>query len=143
MATLLTRDNFRKLVLERNNGICVIPECLKAAVDAHHILNRNLFHDEDEFGGYFYENGSGLCSIHHLDAEYTLISTSDLYAYCGIQSPRIPNHFDPKLEYDTWGNEITGLYSRARGEMFKDEGCQKALSKAGVLWYFGWGFLSK
>lgn len=136
MDKLLTRDEFRNQTLMRNNGVCVVPDCTQKAVDAHHILNRNLFVDLDEFGGYFYNNGAGLCSPHHLEAELTTISAKDLYAYCAIDTPRIPNHFTREKEYDTWGNIVNNAYQRTPGELFEDEGCQKALTKGRVLWQF-------
>ena len=136
MPKLLTRDEFRTATLKKNKGNCVVPSCGKSAVDAHHILNRNLFVEPFEFGGYFIENGSGLCSEHHLDAERTLISTTDLYKWGGIHSPAIPAHFDDTLTYDTWGNTVLGEHQRKAGELFEDEGCQKALAAANLLWTF-------
>ena len=136
MASLLSREQFRTRTLARHQSVCVVPSCSLATVDAHHILNRNLFHEPDEFGGYFMENGAGLCAKHHLDAEYTLISTKDLYEWCEIDAPAIPAHLDPKLTYDTWGNIVVSEWERIGGEMFHDEGCQKALSAAHLLWQF-------
>ena len=43
---LLTRDNFRESVFDRDNHKCVF--CDKHAKDAHHIMERRLFND----GGY-------------------------------------------------------------------------------------------
>lgn len=137
MDKLLTRDEFRKQTLARNNGNCVVPNCSQKAVDAHHILNRNLFIESDELGGYFYNNGAGLCSAHHLEAEITLVPAKNLYVFCSIDTPRIPNHFTYDNEYDTWGNIINSVYQRTPGELFEDEGCQKALAKGRVLWQFG------
>lgn len=114
-----------------------MPKCLLPAVDAHHILNRNLFTAPGEEGGYFYENGSGLCSTHHLDAERTRISTVDLYAWCDITEPAIPAAMDASLQYDTWGNVVNDDGTRQRGPLFFNEGCQKALKAGGVLWTFG------
>ena len=135
MPKLLARDEFRTQTLARNGGVCVVPSCPESAVDAHHILNRNLFTEPEEFGGYFIENGSGLCSRHHLDAERTLIATEDLYSYCGVERV-VPAHFDDDYSYDTWGNIVISEHERIAGEMFGDEGCQKALKAAGVLWMF-------
>jgi hypothetical protein len=135
MPSLLSRTGFRNLTLARNNEQCVIPACLLKAVDAHHILNRNLFVEEDEFGGYFIENGAGLCSSHHLDAEQTLISTTDLYDLCKVERI-LPHQLEKDYEYDTWGNIVISSHERIPGIMFDDEGCQKALKAAGVLWMF-------
>ena len=136
MIRLLSRDQFRTQTLERHQGVCVVPDCNLPNVDAHHILNRNLFLAVEELGGYFLENGAGLCSQHHLAAEYTLISTKDLYLWCGIIEPAIPTHLNPEFEYDTWGNRVINEYSREAGELFHDEGCQKALKTAHLLWQF-------
>ena len=136
MSKILTRDTFRRLILTRNNGNCVVPECALPAVDAHHILNRRLFKQPEEFGGYFVENGAGLCSHHHMAAEFTIISTRDLYLFCGINEPCIPAHLSKENEYDTWGNVVVNEYSRVKGELFDDEGCQKALRAGSVLWHF-------
>jgi len=135
MSKLLSRDEFRISTLARNAGVCVVPSCGLESVDAHHILNRNLFTDDSEFGGYFMENGAGLCSTHHLDAERTIITTDSLYEYCGYDRI-LPMHLDPAYSYDTWGNVVISDYERIAGELFSDEGCQKALSAAGVLWMF-------
>jgi len=135
MSNLLTREQFRTRTLARNQGQCVVPSCPEAAVDAHHTLNRNLFTQDSEFGGYFFENGSGLCSGHHLDAERTLIATTDLYLWCQVER-LLPIGFDPDYEYDTWGNIVISEHERIAGPMFENEGCQKALGAAGVLWMF-------
>ena len=133
---LLSREQFRTLTLHRFKGICCASECTKEAVDAHHILNRNLYSQPDEFGGYFLENGAGLCSTHHYQAELTLITVEQLREDCKIVTPSIPSPLDKSKIYDCWGNEIVNAYTRLPGLLFHDEGCQKALTKAGVLWQF-------
>jgi hypothetical protein len=132
---LLSRSEFRQQTLARNGGVCVAPRCMSLAVDAHHILNRRLFTGDAE-GGYFLENGAGLCSSHHLDAERTLIGTRTLYIASDISDPAVPYGFDKDAEYDTWGNLVVNGYQRIAGPLFNDEGCQRALSAAGVLWQF-------
>ena len=132
---LLSRDQFREQTLARNNGLCCVPSCEEKAVDAHHILNRNLFIGEDEFGGYFLENGAQLCNSHHYDAELTLISVDELREYCNV-TPAIPELLEAKETYDCWGNQILSGGNRAKGPLFLDEGCQKALKKANLLWRF-------
>lgn len=131
---LLTRDAFRKVVLARHGGRCCVPGCSEASQDAHHILNRNLFKAEREFGGYFVENGAGCCSAHHLDAEETRISVDDLRAWCGINVPVLPEHLADDTGYDTWGNPVLADGTRLPGELFHTEQCQKALR--GVLHLF-------
>lgn len=49
---LLTRDEFREGVFERDGHKCVV--CGDDARDAHHIMERRLFAD----GGYYMENGA-------------------------------------------------------------------------------------
>jgi hypothetical protein len=48
---LLTRDQFREAVFARDKHKCVI--CKEPAKDAHHIMERRLFTETDELGGYF------------------------------------------------------------------------------------------
>jgi hypothetical protein len=131
---LLTRDAFRETVLARLGGRCCVPGCAEQADAAHHILNRNLFKADHEFGGYFAENGSGLCTAHHLDAEETRLSTDDLRTWCGISVPVLPEHLADDTGYDTWGNPVLADGSRLPGELFHTDQCQKALR--GVLHLF-------
>jgi hypothetical protein len=132
-AKLLTRDSFRKQTLARHNGICCIPDCNEPSVDAHHILNRNLWTSDGEEGGYFIENGANLCGKHHLDAEQTIISVKELWEYIGV-TKFLPNNFNPESEYDCWGNAILSNGLRERGPMADDEGCRKALRAANLEW---------
>lgn len=136
MSSLLSREMFRVKVLSRNQGQCCIPGCGLTAVDAHHILNRNLFVEPDEFGGYFFANGAQLCSGHHYDAELTLITVEQLREWCDIQVPVVPSVLDAGKLYDCWGNEIVADGFRVKGLLFEDSGCQKALGKAKMLWRF-------
>ena len=75
-AKLLTRDNFRDSVFERDNHKCVF--CNEKAVDAHHILERRLWKD----GGYYLDNGASVCEEHHLACERTDISVEDVRIAC-------------------------------------------------------------
>jgi hypothetical protein len=131
---LLSRDEFREQVLRRNGGACCVPSCSENAVDAHHILNRNLFTEPDEFGGYFVGNGAQLCSAHHYQAELTLISVEELRGFCSIDVPVIPSVLDAAISYDCWGNIVLPDGYRTPGLLFHNEGCQKALKKANLLW---------
>jgi len=131
---LLTRDAFREQTLARDSGNCCVPGCNEVAVDAHHILNRNLFTEQYEFGGYFVENGAQLCSNHHYDAELTRISVADLRVWCHITEPAIPSTLEAQKEYDCWGNELIAQGMRLPGSLFTNEGCQKALKTANLLW---------
>lgn len=130
MDILLSREKFKALVLSRHGGVCCFPGCGREAVDAHHILNRNLWSD----GGYYLRNGAALCSVHHLDAEYTLISCEDLWGFSGSE-PLLADSLAFGV-YDTWGNFIFSDGSRSRGPLFHDEGCRRALRAGGVLHLF-------
>ncbi len=99
---LLTRTQFREGTLSRNGGLCAVPECKLAAVDAHHILNRRLF-GADEEGGYYLSNGAQLCSAHHYKAEATALTVEELRDYCAIAESMLPESFSSELTYDCWG----------------------------------------
>jgi hypothetical protein len=124
---LLTRDNFRESVFERDNHTCVF--CDRPAVDAHHILERRLFDD----GGYYLENGASVCGQHHLACEMTLISVEAVREACGITRAVIPEHFYSEVPTDKWGNPFLGNGQRIKGELFFDESVQKILKMGGVL----------
>jgi predicted restriction endonuclease len=100
MEKLMTRDEFRNAVFERDNHRCVI--CNEQAVDAHHIMERRLWPD----GGYYLNNGASLCEEHHIEAEKTNISTEEIRKSAGIEVILLPPHLYDDAEYDTWGNEI-------------------------------------
>jgi hypothetical protein len=106
MATLLTRDEFRKRVLARFDGRCCVPGCTNPAEDAHHIIERRLWPD----GGYYEENGAGLCDLngtgHHMSAEKNLILPRELREWCGIEKVVLPPDFDDYLEYNKWGEVV-------------------------------------
>jgi len=129
---LLSRMEFHVLTLAKTNMHCLVSWCSFLAVDAHHILNRNLWED----GGYYLSNGAPLCARHHLMAETTELSVQEIREYLE-QKPgdyKLPEGFDYDKSYDTWGNEIIDAFSRIAGPLFENSGCQRALQKAGVLW---------
>ena len=127
MNKLLTRDAFREGVFERDSHRCVI--CGEPAKDAHHILERRLFHD----GGYYLNNGASLCEIHHIEAEQTTLSCDEIRVKSGITDIVIPEHFYSDYEYDKWGNILLPTGLRIKGELFYDESVQKILNQGGVL----------
>ncbi len=118
---LLTREQFRERVFERDRGRCVF--CGAPAVDAHHILERRLW---GECGGYFLSNGASVCATHHLDCESTFLSVEEVREKCGITKKILPPHFYDDVQYDKWGNIIEGD-RRFAGELFHDESVQKIL----------------
>lgn len=128
---LLSRDAFREGVLARDGGKCVF--CDHPAVDAHHILERRLFVEPEERGGYFLDNGASVCEMHHLECEMTLIPLEDVRIACGIAKPLLPSHLYDDHAYDKWGNIVLPDGRRLRGELFHDESVQKILAQGGVL----------
>lgn len=129
-STLLSREKFKDLVFARENGKCAF--CDSPAVDAHHILERRLFPD----GGYYLANGAALCAEHHMMCETTEISVEQVRQACGIRETLLPPHLDTDSLYDKWGNQILANGMRMRGELFHDEGVQKALKVGNMLEYF-------
>lgn len=123
MNILLTRDDFRNAVFERDNHQCVI--CKEPAVDAHHILERRLFPDS----GYYVDNGASLCTKHHLMAESTELSCDEIRKAAGITQIILPPHFYTDVEYDKWGNEILRNGTRVKGELFNDSSVQKVIAR--------------
>ncbi len=134
MEKLLTRTEFRDGVFARDTGRCVV--CGEAALDAHHIMERRLFTDGAEAGGYFLANGAALCARHHLAAEQTMLSCEQIREAAGITQIVLPAHLYDDSRYDKWGNPIEPNGTRLRGELFGDESVQKALAQGGVLGEF-------
>jgi len=127
MKTLLTRDQFRNAVFERDNHLCVW--CKQPAKDAHHILERRLFPD----GGYYLDNGASLCEKHHIEAEKTLLSCEDIRDAACIKEIILPDHLYNDAIYDKWGNLILNENTRIKGDLFNDESVQKILKEANLL----------
>lgn len=119
---LLTRNQFRDLVFQRDKHKCVF--CDKEAVDAHHIIERRLWVD----GGYYLDNGASVCEEHHLACERTDYSVEEVREACGIVNVIFPDHFYPDMSYDKWGNIVLPNGQRLKGELFFDESIQKIIS---------------
>lgn len=100
---LLTRDNFRNSVFERDNYKCIIPKCNKSAVDAHHIIERRLWQHPSEFGGYFINNGASLCEEHHIAAENNFFPPQYLWQLLGVTNPIRPVSLSQNIDYNKWG----------------------------------------
>jgi len=123
---LLTRDNFREAVKNRDNHRCVICGVseLEKPLDAHHIIERRLFPD----GGYYLENGATLCDPDcHMRAEETLLTCEQIREAAGIRHTILPPHLYDDERYDKWGNPYLTNGLRVRGELFYDESVQKVL----------------
>jgi hypothetical protein len=127
---LLTRDDFRNAVFQRDGYQCVI--CKQAAADAHHIIERRLFPD----GGYYLDNGASLCGPHHLEAEQTVLSCERIREAIGVKVPVLPPHLYADQPYDKWGNPILPNGTRLRGDLFFDESVQKVLAQGNQLGLF-------
>ncbi len=127
MEKLLSRDEFREQVFSRDNHMCVV--CgNKEKLDAHHIIERRLFTEEDQKGGYFLSNGATLCDpTCHMKAETTEISPEYLREIIGITHTILPNHLYDDFEYTKWGDIILGNGMRLKGELFYDESVQKII----------------
>lgn len=130
-AAYLGRDAFREGVFARDGHKCVI--CGAPAVDAHHIIERRLFKEPHEMGGYFLNNGSSLCAEHHLAAEMTTLSVEEIRDACGIRRAVLPDHLYDDQAYTKWGDPIMGNGQRIKGELFWDESVQKILGQGRVL----------
>jgi hypothetical protein len=115
---ILTRDQFREGVFERDKHKCVI--CGEKAQDAHHIVERRLFTD----GGYYFDNGASLCGIHHIEAEKTILSCEEIRNKTKIINTILPEHFYHDITYDKWGNICLPNGTRLKGELFYDESVQ-------------------
>lgn len=124
---LLTRDEFREGVFERDNHKCVI--CGAPKQDAHHILERRLFSD----GGYYLDNGATLCEDCHIKAETTEISCDEIREKAGIIQIILPDDYYPDHKYTKWGDIILDNGMRMKGPFFNDESVQKILSHGGKL----------
>jgi hypothetical protein len=132
--TLLTRDQFREAVFQRDGHRCVF--CNKAAgdtpegkLDAHHLIERRLWPD----GGYYLDNGATVCEEHHLACERTVLSVEQVRAAARITCIVVPDQFYPEQVITKWGDYVLENGRRTRGELFYDESVQKVLSEGGVL----------
>src|SRR5438132_10064447 len=96
-SVLLSRNAFRAGVFARDDRKCVV--CERAAVDAHHLIERRLWPD----GGYYLDNGVSLCAVHHKMAEETLISPEELRQLAGITRIVLPPHLDRDERWTKWG----------------------------------------
>lgn len=127
MKKLLTRDQFREGVHERDGQKCVIcgRERSEHHLDAHHILERRLWDN----GGYYLDNGATLCEEHHLAAEATTLSCEEIRKAAGIEKIALPPHLYPDMRWDKWGNRIMeeGEHKgkRLSGELAFDESVLK------------------
>jgi hypothetical protein len=102
MKTLLTRDEFRTSVYERDKHTCINCKVKNVKLDAHHILDRKLFDD----GGYYLDNGVSLCEPCHILAETMRLTCGELREKAGITEIILPPQLSPGRTYDKWGKPI-------------------------------------
>lgn len=129
---LLTRTQFRERTIGRRNGRCCVPDCLEQAVDAHHIIERRLWIQPEELGGYFLDNGAAVCEKHHLEAERTTLTPDALREYSSIKEAVLPGEFylDSEMSYTKWGDIVLPDGMRLPGPLFWDESVQKIIGSA-------------
>lgn len=102
--SLLPREVFRDNVFKRDKYTCCVPGCHQKAQDAHHIIERRLWIDPSEHGGYFLSNGASVCGYHHqYAAETCTIQPQVLRFWCNIADVKLPKSFDTKRSFDKWG----------------------------------------
>ena len=126
--TLHTREDFSRLVLERDQNQCVVCHATDS-LSVHHIVERKLWDD----GGYYLDNGVSLCPEHHLLAEKTLLTCDELRSLAGIETVILPEHFCIEDRIDKWGNILMPTGVRIKGEMFFEPQVQKILQEANLL----------
>lgn len=129
-AKLLSRDEFRESVFERDGNKCVF--CKRPAQDAHHIVERRLFPD----GGYYIDNGISVCGTCHYRCEMTDLSVEDAREAGKIRFIVLPPEYYPDQPIDKWGNPILPDGRRMRGELYYDENVQKVLAAGMKLPHF-------
>jgi hypothetical protein len=138
--SLLSRDEFKKSCLARDNNSCIICGS-KKNITVHHLIERKLFKEDFEFGGYFIDNGVSICEEHHLDAEYLKISAEELREKAGIKNLILPSHFNKDFKYDKWGNKLIGN-EIIPGELFEDDAFKKVLkSNKNLINRIQWSYL--
>lgn len=122
---LLGRDAFRDAVFGRDGGSCVV--CGRPGQDVHHLVERRLFTEPGEAGGYFLDNGATLCGACHLEAESTALPVERIRDLAGITRVVLPEHLYDDQPYTKWGDPVLPNGTRMRGELFGDESVQKAI----------------
>lgn len=89
------RKYFRQAVFAESNNHCIVPWCTNDAVDAHHIVERELWTG----GGYTPPNGAAVCSTHHQYAESNHIPPQAFWLWKAVLQADIrPDNFS---DWDT------------------------------------------
>jgi hypothetical protein len=131
--TLLSRDEWRRRVLDRDHLRCVV--CAAPATEVHHILERRLFTD----GGYYLDNGASVCNEGsngcHLRCELGELTPQQVRTLSVITTEVVPPGLVLGPEYDKWGNVYdNGVWYP--GPLFADDGVQKVLRRTRRLYLF-------
>jgi hypothetical protein len=100
------RDNIREVVFTRDSNKCVVPWCQHKPDDAHHLIERKLWDESGENGGYILNNLVSVCEPHHKLCENNTILPQTLREWVGIQDVVLPKTFDKTKQYDKWGKEL-------------------------------------
>ena len=100
------RDEIRETVFKRDNNKCVCPYCQSKPDDAHHLIERKLWDEHRENGGYLMNNLVSVCEGHHKLCENNTIFPQTLREWAGIWDVILPSSFDNSKEYDKWGKEL-------------------------------------
>ena len=134
MDALLSREQFRERVFARDGGRCVF--CGEPAVDAHHLLERKLFTEPDQAGGYFIDNGVSVCERHHLECEATTLSPAQGREAAHIERVVVPymlaDEPDP-ASLTKWGDSVDADGSRHPGPLFFEPEVQATLRRSGQI----------
>jgi len=127
---LLPLAELESRVRERDHRACVLTQ---ARTDhLHFLLAPRLFTTPSERGGHYASNAVLLSPELAEKAIATEIRPSQIRRKAGIENVILPDSFDPRTDYDYWGNPYQGLM-RLRGEYFFDPEVQDQLHQAGLL----------
>jgi hypothetical protein len=138
---LLSRDDFRNGVFARDGHRCVFchrraEDTPEGKLDAHHLIERRLFTEPEENGGYIIDNGITVCEDDHMRCETTEITVEDARERAGITRKVVPSYFYAEDPIDKWGNLIMPNGQRTKGPLFSDPSVQKVLARGDKLSLF-------
>lgn len=95
------RKQFRESVFARDDQECIVPWCDNDAVDAHHVIEREVWDNE----GYIPDNGASVCEKHHKYAEENHIPPQSFWMWIGVQNPPLPKSVD-NHDINKWGDQF-------------------------------------
>lgn len=100
---LLSRKNFRRKCLERDNNKCVVIFCENKADEVHHLTERSLWEEEEGNGGYYMNNGASVCNKHHKMAENNYIPPQAFWRWLNVE-PITPKGYGWNI--NKWGKKF-------------------------------------